>query len=338
MTREHRSAQYGAGSTSDHAGSRATPGKTTQVMASYASEPPAVQRKQDAVQRKGGSAEPTPPDPVYQYGPGTKHLSDCGPASVLTLLRLMNLETNLRGWILAHRPMKGLWADPAYQKVYPSALPSIVDPQEELDVARACTGLGAQAMRGDGYRLSAPITTHDGVMKVTDLRAALVCLLQVIGAQVPANFDEILQYANEGDDSIGGIDVRQPGSKGELLRYLYRHCADDKAIIVLGAPTAWHPDAHGTQTVTAAWGWGGAAPSPGGRKVGIDPSSGHFVVVHSFNRGTKKFTVLDPSFARPQYVSPDQLVEFIANRGGSLANMLTVPLDTVQSWMPATQP
>jgi hypothetical protein len=332
--RDYPQVIQGASSRSMRCAEHPAPGKQTQVMALSTGAP--VQCKSEPIQRTG-SAEPPPPNPVYQYGPETTHDNDCGPASVLMMLRLMNLESNLRGWIVAHRPVQGLSADPAYQRVYPGALPGMVDPQEELDVARACAGIGAERMRDDGYRLQAPITGEDGVVKITDLREALVCLLRVIGAQLPENVDDFLPLATEGEDGIGDIDVRLPENERALLRYLYRHCANDQAIIVLGAPEAWHQDANDQWAVTSPWGWGGDSPTAGGRTVPIDPGGGHFVVVYSFNRGTRLFTVLDPSFARPRRVSSDQLVEFITNRGGSLANMMTVPLDTVRSWMPATQ-
>lgn len=311
------------------------PGKQTQVMAALSSENTDIQCKADPIQRQG-SAEGPPPDPVYQYAEGTTHINDCGPASLVGILRVMGMEATFNAWILAHRPMENGAIATAYQEHYPGAQSGTVDPQEQLDVARSCVSTGAQTLQR--YGLSVPTQERDYVLDPGQLRTALIGMLQLIGAQIPDNVNEFLPLASDGEDNLRGVDAASPASRNDLLRYLYRHCSGDQAVILLGAPTSWQQDENGRSVEVPAWGWGGDTPSAGGRTVGIDPGNGHFVIVHSFNRGTKMFTLLDPSFATPQQVTRDQLVQFITNRGGTLANMLTVPLSTVRSWIPAAQP
>src|SRR5262249_39449713 len=134
-------------------------------------------------------------------------------------------------------------------------------------------------------------------------------------------------------------------TRHEVLRYLYRNCAQDRAVIILGSPLADKKDANGKTVygadgkpvqVPVGWGWGGSEPSPGGHAVGegSGPAGGHIVIIYSFNRATKLFTVLGPSYSEKKTATRDQVLAFIENKGAGLSNMLPVPLDTVRSWMP----
>jgi hypothetical protein len=97
----------------------------------------AVQRKPAAIQRQGNTKGPAPA-PFYQYQDGTTHNNDCGPASLLTVLRMLHAEDQLKLWIIAHRPT----AAALLQLL--AAMPTLA-----ILVARWCTSnlLGAEEMR-----------------------------------------------------------------------------------------------------------------------------------------------------------------------------------------------
>ena len=284
------------------------------------------------------------PPPFYQYQAGTTHANDCGPASLLAILRMLHAEANLISWIVAHRPTGDALTGYLAHYQYATATDA-VGPQEELDVVRACVSANGAAIIAGTYRLSTPGDQTDTVLDVGQVRTALFNLLRAIGAAVPATGTAeeaaVMPLASEqGLQGIGGDDLDEathPGNRSEVLRFLYRNCAQDRATVILGSPLENVTDANGRVTqAPVAWGWGGATPSAGGRQVGerSGAQGGHFVIVYSFNRGTKLFTILDPSYDAAQSATPDQVLAFVANKHAAVSNMLPISLDTVASWLP----
>src|SRR5262244_3680978 len=139
----------------------ATPGKQTRVMSAPTGD--VVQCKPAVVQRKGPGTKGDPPAPFYQYQDKTDHWNDCGPASIITVLRMLDAEGLLKSWVIAHRPVdmdaRNANSQPNYLKHYGyAAVTDPVGPQEELDAVRRLGSIDRSEVKSD--RLTTPPSDH----------------------------------------------------------------------------------------------------------------------------------------------------------------------------------
>lgn len=335
----------------------AMPGKRTLVDALPATTAasPAIQRNPAAIPPtpdKPADKLPAPPDPVYQYGSGTLHGNDCGPAAVLAVLRQLDYvykthhEDDLRDWIASHRPI-----DPATHKVndqyrlhyaYADAT-APAGAQEELDVVRLCTRSATVAQltalpmpdeRGPNGKYP-----DDQMLSITDLQPTILNLIRLVGGNPddPA-VGTALQlgtaspdFKADGGRALGrsNIDAKlQAGvtNRDTVTSFLVNHVTAGEAVIVLGSP--FGTDKNG-QPKEDAWHWGGDHPSDGGHAA-ADLGGGHFVVVTEYDG--KQFTVLDSSWATQKFASADDIIEFLDFKGGSY-NVMTVKLDQLHQML-----
>jgi hypothetical protein len=308
------------------------------------------------IQRQADGKDTSGP-PVYQYAAGTLHANDCGPASVLMVLRTIGVpyEQGLVQWIAAHRPIDKATGktSTAYLQHYGYADASApVGTQEELDVVRLCAAsdrvgllkeLPAPAERGkDGAY------PDDRMLRIQDLRPAIFNLMKLLGGTLDrAQINAVMQLGTESADfktdqggALGEANLDGKRKAGGINRdtvkdYLVKHVTGDEVVIVLGSPygQVYDPKTKQNQTAEVAWGWGGTDPSGGGRNVG-DLGGGHFVVVRSYDPGTRLFTVLDPSWAAPKQATGDQIIDFLDYKGSSTYNVMSVQLDQLRGTLP----
>jgi hypothetical protein len=325
----------------------------THVLQQRDGRVPGAQRK--PIQRQG-DAKGSSPTPVYQYTTGTTHLNDCGPASLLVLLHMIapDHEANLTPWILAHRPKAPALA--GYLTAYKGeSTEGLVSLQEKLDVVRDCATigipaapLGAVIYGQDKKKKENANKVKDDTLSITQVKAGVSQLLTLVGASVPDDkVNALLSYGSDSDDlktdgkKIGATNIDEPANHAKVIKYLKDQCTGDQVIVALGVPqeATLNPTTKRTEYQATGWGWGGTADpkkpyTPPGRDVGPD-TGGHFVIVHSYNAGSDEFTIIDPSFLTPQVAKPEQLIGFLRATGGSIINLLVVPVGQVKALVPA---
>ena len=240
---------------------------------------------------------------VCQYENGTDKLvfNDCGPATVVMLIRAMG----------PHVAARFEAAVTAWDDEYGKKLHGQLTTQKQLDYVRFH---GGTYKTRDGKGGSQALTIHE-------VEHCLVGTLRSLGVDLPDK--AIAKYIATVDQKRPTSDPKHAESMNLVEQFLESHCNESTAVVLLG------------DAKSAPWGWGGTADKSPGKRQNVTAGGGHFVLVYR-RSPHQLFEVLDPSWMAPMTRPLADVVKFAASFRGNGMHFMAVDFAALGDLVPTT--